>query len=318
MMSPVLRATLLATLCAAGPTLAAPMGVVRLHDSASVPPGEVRLLQVATVHGDDDMSAFALSRLVVARVGVARSEIRLTKAELVRSLAWQGVRQEWQWTGANEVVLRVVAPEVASEQIVQCAEESLRAALQGCCELRALKVLSRPSTLRVAPGDVTLRARVSDATPRRRMVADVDVLIGDAMQRTVTVAFEVHAQAPAWVAVRDLPAGQVIADGDVQRGMADLPIMHGAALPADVIGLRLVRDAKPGDAIASTMVRRSMLVSRRDDVAVEIKAGSVQLASRGVALSDGDLGDRVRVQVGSEKLTARVAGPGQLVLGDER
>jgi flagellar basal body P-ring formation protein FlgA len=318
MMSFVLRATLFATLCAAGPALAAPMGVVQLRDNATVAPGEVRLSQVATVTADDDMAAMALSRLVVARVGVARSEVRLTQPELARALARQGAQYEWLWTGAHEVALRVNSPEVPSEQIVQRAEEALRAALLGRCDLRALKVISRPATLRVAPGEVTLRAKVRDVSPQRRMVAEVEVLVGDAVQRTVSVAFEVQAQAPAWVAARELRAGQVISAADVRRDAAELPALQGAALPAEVIGLRLTRDARPGDAIASTMLRRSMLVTRQDDVAVGMSTGSVQLASRGVALSDGDLGDRVRVQVGSEKLTARVTGPGQLVLGDDR
>jgi flagellar basal body P-ring formation protein FlgA len=312
------RALLVAILCVAGPVLAAPKGVVQLHDSVSVPPGEVRLSQVATVTADDDSAAFALSRLVVARVGVARSEVRLTQPELARTLARQGAQHEWQWIGAHEVTLRVNAPEVPSEHIVQRAEEALRTALLGRCELRALKAISRPATLRVAPGEVTLRAKVLNATPQRRMVAEVEVVVGDAAPRTVAVAFEVQARAPAWVAARELRAGQVIAQADVQRGVAELPALQGAALPDEVIGLRLTRDAKPGDAIASTIVRRSMLVTRQDDVAVAMTTGSVQIASRGVALSDGDLGDRVRVQVGSEKLTARVAGPGQLVLGDDR
>ena len=313
-----LRTMLYACLWAASAALAAPVGMVRLHERAEVPAGEVRLSQIASVSADDETAAFALAHLVVARVGAARTELRLSQPEIARTLARQGATREWRWSGAGEVTLRVVANGVESVRIVDSAEAALREALQGRGELRALQVLSRPASLRLTPGPVTLRARVRDTVPQRRMVAEVDVLLDGKLQRSVPVAFEVQAVAPAWVAVRDLRAGQVIAEADVRREAAELPAMHGAALPPAVIGLRLARDAKAGAAITSTMVKRAALVARQDEVAVRMHDGAVQVDSRGVALSDGELGERVRVQVGDQKLTARVAGPGQLVLGDQR
>jgi flagella basal body P-ring formation protein FlgA len=309
---------LCACLSTAGAVFAAPVGTVRLHERADVSPGEVQLSQIASVSASDQAQAKALGQLVVARVGAARTEVRLSQTEIARILARQGATLEWRWHGAHEVALRVVAHEVAAAQIVERAEAALRQALQGCCELQALQVLSRPATLRLAPGEVTLTARVRDAAPQRRMVAEVHVLLDGKLQRSVPVSFEVRATAQAWVAAREMRAGQVIAEADVRREAAELPALHGATLPPAVIGQRLVRDASAGQAIASTLVQRVALVSRQDEVSVEMRSGAVQLTSRGVALSDGELGQRVRVQVGDQKLTARVAGAGQVVLGQER
>jgi flagella basal body P-ring formation protein FlgA len=218
-------------------------------------------------------------------------------------------------------VVRMATVRMEPQVLVEHALARLRAHLEPSYSDVEMRVSSRLDVLRVPVGEIVLAAHVmAGATPQRRMRVDVELRTGPDFLRTVPIWFEVRAHAPGWVLSRDVPAGQVLRVEDVERRQIDVAHADGKVIaPAtDLVGLRLRRAARAGTTLSAAMLDSVPVVSRQEDVTIEVRAGDVVIESRGTALSEGRAGDLVPVSVsGGDLLRARVVGPRRLKLNLE-
>lgn len=128
-------------------------------------------------------------------------------------------------------------------------------------------------------------------------------------------------------AVRPLQAGHVITEADVKIvPRRVISLMNSPISDINmVIGKQVARPIATDKAIQPAMLRRLLLVNRNDRVDVQAGCRGVQITTKGIALSDGALGDVILVcsemdnpsDLKSKKTVinfrSKVAGPGVVI-----
>ena len=139
------------------------------------------------------------------------------------------------------------------------------------------------------------------------------VLWRDGKRRGIAVA-TVDVRAMLVRARRAIGRDEVIAAADVvlvEGELKDVPVRR---LPGveDVVGATPRRAVAAGEALTSAVLTLPPLVRSGDQVDVNVRVGSVQVAGRGVASGSGHVGDVIRVvNPGSRQpRKARIIGPG--------
>jgi flagella basal body P-ring formation protein FlgA len=153
----------------------------------------------------------------------------------------------------------------------------------------------------------------------------VDIWVDERFVRTVPVPVEISVVAPAYVALRDLPAGEAIDARPVvadQFAVQDVEWSGRNTLPVSVAAefgvgeFRLTHSLSPGQALTRADIAHVPLVLRGDMVTLRAHEGGISLESRVEALQDGDAGKAVRVKLSdaSTSIVAYVIGPGLVEL----
>jgi flagella basal body P-ring formation protein FlgA len=116
---------------------------------------------------------------------------------------------------------------------------------------------------------------------------------------TVYLPVTVQAWAPAWTPVAPLPAGHVLAEGDLVPVETDWAARSEAPLPslAAALGRTLARPAMPGQALRQGDLRRRQWFASGDTVQVVVSGPGYSITGEGLALADGLDGQRSRVQM---------------------
>ncbi len=120
------------------------------------------------------------------------------------------------------------------------------------------------------------------------------------------------------VAARSLKRGQQLQEGDIRmvsRNISQLSsgfIREKDRLP----GKELKRALNPGEVIRLAHITEPTVINRGDEVAIEARFGAVAVASSGVALTDGRVGQQIRVRNSDSEriIKARVTGPGRALV----
>ncbi len=100
------------------------------------------------------------------------------------------------------------------------------------------------------------------------------------------------------VASRFLVKGTVLGAADLQAERRELSALSGGyeTVPERLIGKQLRRALTTGTVIAPQAVKAVPLIKQGETVTLVIRQGGMEVSSSGVALSDADLGERLRVR----------------------
>lgn len=225
------------------------------------------------------------------------------------------------WWAAGSAVAggaRVVATDtvqVSRTAIVEFAEGQLRARLEARVAGLALRALPRAGDVAVPSGTVKLRIAESFADAlSRRMLVPVEIWSDGALVRTVPVWFAVTAFQEALVATGSFPAGYQPAAQDFVLAKVEVTALSGNPLPptTDLVGQRLKRKVDAGGALLQGYLEPAPEVVRGEQVAFAYAEGMIRIEGKGRALSDGRVGQNVRIRSGNDTLLATVVAPGQV------
>jgi flagella basal body P-ring formation protein FlgA len=169
------------------------------------------------------------------------------------------------------------------------------------------------------PHGITAEAEITQLdydTATSRFRAVLGVTGADMTPVRMELAGTVIAVAQAAVLTRHLRPGVILADADVRVARVHVALLRGNAPVAEaaVIGMALRRDIPPGQPLTGADLIRPVLVARNAAVRMNLNAAGIALSAQGVALEDGALGDRVRVQNPSSRATvlAEVTGDAEV------
>jgi flagella basal body P-ring formation protein FlgA len=109
---------------------------------------------------------------------------------------------------------------------------------------------------------------------------------------------QVVAMADTVVLTRHLRPGTVLSNEDIRAARLHATLLHGniALTVADAVGQALRHDIPPGQPLSEADVMRPRLVMRNDLVRMNLEANGIVLAAQGLAMEEGGMGDRIRVQ----------------------
>jgi flagella basal body P-ring formation protein FlgA len=277
-----------------------PLAVITFGAAAEVRRRVIRLGDVAAVESPDRK---LVARLVEIEVGSA------PLAGRSRTLSTQYVRVCIRQLGVDPDRLRIDGPAaiivsrpdqtVPGKAIAAAACEAIQAGQAGT---RAEPAFA-PADQRVPVGTVELKPATSGSatlppSPTGGTVSvPVRVLVDGHEEAVVTVPVRLQRLAPALVAARDLPAGTVLAEGDVQ--VEERPVLPGPLVlsdPAQAAGQQLSLPIRGGTALTASMLRPPVLIKRGARVRLICRGPSFVASVSGEALQDGVAGQTIRVR----------------------
>lgn len=129
---------------------------------------------------------------------------------------------------------------------------------------------------------------------------------------------EVHLWTKVVIAAKTLERDTQIRTRDIKLATFDLAKLNDAALfhPADVLNKLVRRRIQAGQSILSYQLDAPELVKRGDMVTLLVKIEGFSASTRGTALEDGKLNERVKVKNNSSEkvLEGTVLGDGQVLV----
>ena len=318
-------------------------GTIRIRAEGEASGPHVRLRDVAALSGE---GAEALGELVVGSFADGQDAVTIRAAQVRRALA--GVRVNWARLnmaghGACEVERRGAAsrggnsrerrpaanadeaapprPVEAPRTVRQQIERILIAMADFESEQMLIRyqdddaaLLSQP----LAGGGYQIEP-VSRGLPGRVVFHIRRDRPGERSQlRQVTV--EVARRVVVVVLASAVMRGQQLSEADVEIKRMVLTSAVGEPVKRleDAVGQTVVSSLRRGAVLYESRLRPPLLVHRHDEVVVESMAGGVSVIVRGRALSEGRLGERIRIRRhgSNDVLTAVVTGERYAVIRD--
>jgi flagellar basal body P-ring formation protein FlgA len=133
---------------------------------------------------------------------------------------------------------------------------------------------------------------------------------------TILVPAQVIVYRSMAIAGRDLPRGTLIVADDLKVEIVDMSQYRQgfSREPNDIIGKELKYPVNKGDSFRTSVLDSPLVIKRGDEVSLEALAGGIQVIAKGTAVSDGRLGQMIRVKnTQSDRiLSAKVMGSGKV------
>ena len=273
--------------------------------------------QVAVCQGDPALRKKAQA-VSLGAFSVAGQQIVLDRHALLSRLASCGVDgNAVTFSGAEHVVVRRHETTIGPERFIAVARAFLDAQMQGA-RPHSVKVIQSPEPW-VLPGetaDVELRPRMNRYAIHGTQRVRVDIVQDGRVVGHRDVAFALRYQQPQAVAVVDLAPGTVLTmeNTKITSVDADQPPSPGWQAPFGQVVRRPIRAGQP---IPDTLVadpEPPVLIRQRQMVVVRLETSVLVVSWVGQALSEGRLGELIKVRMGTDRggriITGRVQSDG--------
>ncbi len=211
----------------------------------------------------------------------------------------------------------VTSPEVligTAEGFLEYAVEEYlqRSNIQGRSEIQVNRLDPR---LRLAECDKELTTSLeSPAQPLGRVT--VRIRCDGSSPWTVFVPAQVKLYREVVVVTRPLRRGAPIGPQDVSVAERDVGTLSQGFLsdPEQVVGQKTTRALVPDQVLAPLHLQQAEVVSKGDQVVISAASSAINVRMPGEALSNGALGEQIRVRnlSSGRVVKARVKGPGQV------
>lgn len=322
---------------------------VELRSSAEVSGEYVRFGDIASISGPNDDARRHLEALSLGRAPIIGESVRLDRSTLQRWVQSRVGRTSSRisWTGSPEIRIQSAMQPLSGERVAGVALEavkngyaktSFRSDVRLAEEIRAVSVPTGNIELKVRNQGEPTGSLVKQVQPTKRQVVWVDVWVGKRFVRSMAVGVIVSLVAPAYVAARNLSAGEVISPEDlvvkelewtgrttdlieaphgvpaderlqVDPKVAGRPRSNDSVFPS---GLRMRHALSAGEPLTRVHVESMPLVSKGQLATLRAIQGAIELESRVEVLQDGGLGQTVRVKAprAGHSFPAKVSGAG--------
>ncbi len=115
------------------------------------------------------------------------------------------------------------------------------------------------------------------------------------------------------VSARQLPAGQVLQEGDFARQKTETTRLTGFTDPQQVVGKVLRYGIAAGQVLREDMLRLPYSVTQGQVVQLTVQGRGFTIRSEGVALNNASEGQAVQVRVAAGRVVGGIARPGGVV-----
>lgn len=292
---------------------------VELPPAARVRGAELRLGDVATVSGEDEVIVRKARALVLGQTPAPGYTRQLLRADIVRELgfALEGAEVTLQGAPLTRVTLRTQVLGVSDQ--VDAARQALRSVFRSEDVELDLKSSAQEISIPEPRDTYSLRPRTQTLrpVPGPQGVA-VDVIIDGAIWRTLWTSWEVQVY-ELWPVLRaSVRKGETLTSAHfetrrvrVGSGRISSPLSAKAYGTAEA-----ARTLEAGYVVLEEDVTRAWTVERGDACQLEVRSGGVSATVRAEAMANGRTGDRVALRIDSNQrqVVATVMGKGHLML----
>lgn len=207
--------------------------------------------------------------------------------------------------GASEVQATAAHMELSKEMLAESLRQYIQREMPWEAEDAEIEVPLPLEDVLMPDGEVTLTWR---SNPQYRFLGPGSfrgtIAVDGKVERTLLCKANVEAFGDVVIAARDIPRGQIISTRDLETKKLALSTVPSGAIweVTHLIGMVARKTIFPGQFIATRDVEARTLVKRNQIVSVEMRAGTVQVATRAKALMDGRAGDMITcVNLNSEE-----------------
>lgn len=178
-----------------------------------------------------------------------------------------------------------------------------------------IKVGNVDSRMRLTQCDQPLTLNLQDPSNNGGNV-NVQVACRGISQWTILVPAQAIVFRPMAVASRNLQRGELISTEDIGVEVLDVSQYRQgySSKPEDIIGKELKYPVNKGDAFRESVLNSQLVIKRGDEVSVEAVAGAIRVVTTGTAITNGRIGQQIRVKNNQSAriLSAKVIGPGKV------
>ncbi|MGF1714654.1 flagellar basal body P-ring formation protein FlgA [Photobacterium chitinilyticum] len=156
----------------------------------------------------------------------------------------------------------------------------------------------------------------SSVPGKQSLTGNVTVLVSCRSESwQVYVPVRIQLLLPRVVATKPLARGVVLSASDLAVQMVETRFQRGVVFehPQQIIGSKVKRNVNMGDAIQGSDI---CLVCRNDSVLIKAGRSGLNIVTKGTALSDGSLGEQIRVQNTKSKrvVDGTITGVGEVTV----
>jgi flagellar basal body P-ring formation protein FlgA len=186
--------------------------------------------------------------------------------------------------------------------ISAAAENAVRASAGAAASQLLLQPAALDPRLRVSGCDRALTGFLTDSNPLRYQTT-VGVRCEGSVRWTIYTSVRVETQAPVLVARRPLPRDGELTEADFKLETRRVPgLLSAYVTDATALkGQRLRRPLAVDDALSFEALAPANLIHRGQTVVMVAHAGAIEVRMNGVALADGRVSERIRVQNSSSQ-----------------
>lgn len=156
----------------------------------------------------------------------------------------------------------------------------------------------------------------SSVPGKQSLTGNVTVLVSCRSESwQVYVPVRIQLLLPRVVATKPLARGVVLSASDLAVQMVETRFQRGVVFehPQQIIGSKVKRNVNMGDSIQGSDI---CLVCRNDSVLIKAGRSGLNIVTKGTALSDGSLGEQIRVQNTKSKrvVDGTITGVGEVTV----
>ena len=317
------RSILIVTICLAAVSLSAnavPKAHVLVRPASEVAGAQVSLGDIATVQCGENALAERLKSVPVCPSPLAGKTRTLTRDQILIAMRKQGAADSAELLSPDRVVVRrsatVVTGQALFETARQYAEESGK--WPGTTAVEPVRL---PADQSVSAG--VLELRVSNRAGRLRCGRNsvpVETVVDGSVYSTTQVSIVVRAFAPVRIATEAIPKSAEITGANTRTEQREITNLPADILLRDLPGIMTAAVPISKDAVLrESWVCAPPAIRSGDNVTVVVTGGLVCVTDKGVAASDGRVGDRLKVRMGdAREIRGTVAGPGVVEIQIDR
>jgi flagella basal body P-ring formation protein FlgA len=259
----------------------------------------IQLGDVVVMQGDEVVVARA-GEIGLGKFALAGQQIVIDRRTIFSRLASSGIKAEQvSLSGAEQVKVKRDEKVIGGRRFVDVALAFLRseAAYKSVDEV-ALVGNPKDRVLTNDGNQVKLKARLGAYSGKDKARIWVGVVVDGVETGGCEVVFELKYNRRQMVAVADLGVGAVLSPENVkiEKTMASAPEPGGWSVP---YGQVVKRRLKKGAVITGNVVGPAeppVVIKRGQTVVMEIETGGLYVSALGTALSDGKVGQFIRIK----------------------
>ena len=275
----------------------------------------VSLGAIAIMQGDDILTEKA-KEVGLGKFSVSGQKIAINRNTVLSRLSASGISTaNVQISGAEITEVRRREKTVATSRFMELAESFLRSRLKAADSISSIKIIKKPQLWAGSPdgGDVKLTAKMGRYSKSGKPRVWVSVIRDGVEVGRREVLFEIRYKRQKAVAVTDIPAGVMISPKNVKvvKFESPSPAASGFTVPYGQVarmGIRKGRQVNDTSVVRidpAKMLAPVVVIKKKQIVMAEIRRGGMFISMQGEALTEGKVGEYIRVKMGLER-NARV------------
>lgn len=211
---------------------------------------------------------------------------------------------------------------VSSAEIERIVRAAVSARLQAIGSTARIAEVSGVRDYRSDGAQPQLRiGEIAGPWPRAQLVVPLEVVAGRRVLHAMTARVRLQDERIVQVYEADYPRARSAETLRFRPGLVDMTCCPGSSVEGGkegLAGLRTLRAVRAGQPVMREDFEPVPEVSAQQHVSVGVQQGAVRLVTKGTALSDGRIGDRIAVRLvpSHTTLRVRVIGPGRVTLDE--